>query len=101
MNKPNGGVCVAFETNDRYTYVAGDATPCYLPEKCALALRQYVFVMPNHFVICDRVVSTDAGYKKSWLLHTQNEPVVNGGMFTAGHEDGRLFCTTLYPRDAV
>lgn len=101
MNKPNGGICKAFETNDRYTYVCGDATPCYLPEKCALALRQYVFVMPDHFIVCDRVISTDASYKKSWLLHTQNEPEVNGNTFTAMHEDGRLFCTTLYPKNAV
>jgi heparin/heparan-sulfate lyase len=101
MNKTTGGACVAFETNDRYTYVAGDATPCYLPEKCALALRQYVFIMSDHFVICDRVISTQANYKKSWLLHTQNEPIVDGRRFRADHENGRLFCSTLYPGDAV
>lgn len=101
MNKTTGGRCVAFETNDRYTYVAGDATPCYLPEKCTLALRQYVFIMPNHFVICDRVVSTQADYKKSWLLHTQNEPMVDGKQFIADHENGRLFCSTIYPKNAV
>lgn len=101
MYKTNGGKCVAFETNDYYTYVAGDATPCYLPDKCALALRQYVFIMPDHFVICDRVISTQADYKKAWLLHTQNEPLVDGKQFRADHEGGRLFCTTLYPKDAV
>ena len=99
--KPNGGICRAFETNDHYTYVAGDATPCYLPEKCELALRQYVFIMPNHFIICDRVTSTDASYKKDWLLHTQNEPVIDGDTFSASHEDGRLFCRTVYPRNAI
>jgi heparin/heparan-sulfate lyase len=101
MYKTNGGKCVAFETNDHYTYIAGDATPCYLPEKCALALRQYVFLMPNHFIICDRVVSTDASYRKDWLLHTQNEPAVNGKQFRADHEGGRLFCTTILPRNAI
>lgn len=98
--KTTGGKCAAFETNPHYTYAAGDATECYLPEKCTLALRQIVFVMPNHFVICDRVTSTKAEYKKDWLLHTQNEPVVNANQFCADHEEGRLFCTTLYPRDA-
>ncbi len=101
MDKTNGGECVAFETNDVYTYIAGDATSCYNPEKCALALRQYVFIMPNHFVICDWVKSTKAEYKKSWLLHTQNEPLVEGGMFRADHEGGRLFCSTVYPRHAT
>ncbi len=67
--------------NDRYVYVAGDATACYrhgarrpagqknLPEKCTLATRQIVFLMPNHFVIFDRVATTDPAYRKQWLLH--------------------------------
>jgi heparin/heparan-sulfate lyase len=99
--RTNGGKCVAFETNDTYTYVAGDATPCYRPEKCALALRQMIFVMPNHFIICDRVTSTVAAYKKDWLLHTQNEPSVSGDTFRVDHEEGRLFCRTIYPPDAT
>ena len=101
MFRTNGGICTAFETNDHYSYVAGDATPCYLPEKCGLALRQYVFVYPDYFVICDRMASTDASFKKEWLLHTQNEPVIEGNQFSAGHEEGRLFCRTLFPEDAV
>lgn len=101
MYKTTGGKCVAFETNAHYTYVAGDATSCYRQEKCNLVLRQFVFVMPNHFVICDRIISTKAEYKKDWLLHTQNEPVVEGKQFHADEGEGRLFCRTLYPADAV
>ena len=101
MNKTTGGKCIAFETNDHYTYVAGDVTTCYLPEKCGLALRQYVFVYPDYFVICDRVTSTNAGYKKDWLLHSQNEPLVEGKQFRVDHEEGRLFCRTMYPENAV
>lgn len=101
MYKQNGGNCVAFETGDYYTYVAGDATECYLPEKCDLALRQYVFVYPDWFVICDRVTSADKSYRKEWLLHTQNEPEVTGNMFKADHEEGRIFCLTMYPKNAV
>ncbi len=100
-SKTTGGRCVAFETGPLFTYVAGDATPCYRPEKCALALRQFVFVMPCHFVICDRVVSTKAEFRKEWLLHTQNEPAVEGKEFRADHEEGRLICRTLLPKDAV
>ena len=101
MNEPNGGICRAFETNDFYTYVAGDATPCYDEAKCRLALRQFVFVYPDYFVICDRVTSTKPEYAKEWLLHTQNEPSVSGNTFRADHEGGRIFCRTLYPEDAV
>ncbi len=99
--KTTGGICAAFETNPFYTYAAGDATPCYRPEKCRLALRQYLFVYPDYFVICDRVQSTKASYKKDWLLHTQNEPNVNGNVFSTVEGEGKLFCKTLYPRDAV
>ena len=99
--KTTGGRCAAFETGPHFTYVAGDATACYRPEKCARALRQFVFVMPRHFVVCDRVTSTKAEYRKEWLLHTQNEPQVEGREFRADHEEGRLFCRTLYPGDAV
>ena len=63
-------------------------------------MRQYVFIYPYYFVICDRVTSTDASYRKEWLLHTQNEPVVDGTMFRADPEGGRLFCRTMYPIDA-
>jgi len=101
MNRTTGGTCAAFETNDVYTYVAGDATACYLPEKCGLALRQYVFVYPDYFVICDRVRAKDASYRKEWLFHTQNEPVVTGDTFRADHEGGRIFCRTLFPKDAA
>ncbi len=99
--RTTGGECVAFETNPHYTYVAGDATACYRPEKCELALRQFVFIIPDMFVICDRVTSTNPEYKKTWLLHTQNEPVVKKSSFYADEGEGRLLCKTIYPTDAV
>jgi hypothetical protein len=108
-----GSIVRAFETNDDFTYVAGDATACYqhgaavneqgenLPEKCSLATRQLVFLMPNHFVICDRITTTDAAYRTQWLVHTAREPAVDGGIIRADHGDGRLFCRTLLPRVAT
>jgi len=98
--KATGGKCAAFEANEHYTYVAGDTTACYRPEKCRLALRQFIFVMPNHFVVCDRVTAIKPEFKKDWLLHTQNEPKVEGKIFSADEGEGRLFCRTLFPKDA-
>jgi len=100
MNKRTGGKVAAFETNDHYAYVAGDATGCYSDAKCRLALRQFVFVPPDYFVICDRVTSSKPEYAKAWLLHTQNKPKVDGMRFGAEEGDGRLFCRTLFPRQA-
>ncbi len=100
-----GSVLKAFETNDRYVYVAGDATTCYqhggkMPQKCSLVTRQLVFLTPNHFVICDRVVSTKPEYRKEWLLHSAHEPTVFGNTFRVDHLNGRLFCQTILPADA-
>ena len=111
QHKSIGSVVKAFRTNGDFVYVAGDATPCYqhgvpkkgdprLPEKCSLVTRQFVFLLPNHFVIFDRVVATDAGYGKDWLLHTAREPAISGKTFRADDGRGRLFCRTLLPEDA-
>jgi len=97
----NASALVAFETNDLFSYVAGDATAAYRPEKCELCTRQMVFVYPNHFVIFDRVRSTQPEYRKRWLVHTAREPRIDGATIVADHEEGRMFCRTLLPADAV
>jgi len=92
---------IAFETGPLYSYAASDATPTYNPDKCARMVRQFVFVPPDHFVVFDRVASTKAEYPKRWLLHTGNEPRVQGQGFRADQDEGRLFCRILYPEDAT
>lgn len=100
QKKALGSKVVAFETSGDYSYVAGDSTATYHQKKCRLALRQFVFLPPNHFVVFDRVSSTQPEYKKAWLLHTAVEPRVEGSEFSAGHQGGRLFCRTLLPQKA-
>jgi heparinase II/III-like protein/zinc carboxypeptidase len=112
QHKQLGSVVKAFETNGDYVYVAGDATACYqhgqikrtgqpdLPEKCEQVTRQVVFLMPNHFVIFDRVKSTEASYRKDWLLHTAYKPVIKNKTIQADHREGRMLCQTILPTDA-
>ncbi len=98
------GLCsrpAAFESREHYAYVAGDAGSCYHPDKCRLALRQFVFLPPHHFVVFDRVSSVSAEQRKTWLLHTATEPVFDGRTFHADEGEGRLFCRTLLPEDAL
>lgn len=95
-----GSEVIAFETTPNYSYVAGDATDTYHEEKCNNAVRQFVYIPPDHFVIFDRVRATDREYEKTWLLHTAHEPTIEGDTVTAVHEDGCLFSQTLLPRDA-
>jgi heparin/heparan-sulfate lyase len=93
---------VAFETNALYSYAATDATACYDPRKCKEAVRQFVFVHPDTFVVCDRVTAARADQRKAWLLHTVNEPriMVDGRTFRAEHREGALICRTVLPSDA-
>ncbi len=101
QRKVLGSTVVAFETRPEYAYAAGDATDAYHPDKCRLALRQFVFIAPDWFVIFDRVISTAPTYPKTWLLHTTAEPALEGDTFSAAHEEGRLFCRTLLPERAA
>ncbi len=100
QNQVTGSRVIAFESAPQFAYVAGDATATYNPAKCRMAVRQFVFLPPDHFVILDRVVATQPQYEKTWLLHTAGEPDIRGAVFTARHEQGRLFSRTLLPEGA-
>ena len=101
QNKTLGSEVIAFETGPYYSYVAGDATPVYSSEKCELIVRQFIFLPPDHFVVFDRVVSTQADYAKTWLMHHANEPVFDGNTWHSDQNNGRIFCRTLLPEDAT
>ena len=95
-----GSEVIAFDEKAEYVYIASDATASYHPGKAELVLRQFVFLPPDHFVILDRVHTTQPEFYKRWLLHTAAEPIVNGNEFYTDHWGGRLFCKTLYPENA-
>jgi len=92
---------LAFETSPYFSYVATDATGTYSPDKCKQMVRQFIYMNPDHFLVFDRVISARPEYKKEWLLHTSNEPVIEGKTFRADQGKGRIFCRTLYPGDSV
>jgi hypothetical protein len=101
QNEALGSRMIAFETNPYFAYAAGDATPVYRSEKCALAVRQFIFIPPCQFVVFDRVTSTKAEYPKRWLLHHANRPeTVDERTWRTDQEGGRLYCRTLLPADA-
>ena len=101
MRSPTGAVIRAFHTTADYTYIASDATACYHPDKCRLALRQFVHIQPDTFVIFDRVETVKSENRTTWLLHTAEEPQVAGDHFSAVRRGGRLWCQTFLPREAV
>ena len=90
---------LAFETNDDYTYIASDATALY-GKKCTEAVRQFVHLLPDTFIVYDRVGAAEASDRKAWLLHVKDEPSINGRLTVADSGKGRLFCETVLPDDA-
>lgn len=70
-----------------YSYLKGDITQAYT-EKVKEAKRSFVFLnlhsaeVPAALIVFDKVVSSDAQFKKFWLLHSIEEPVIENNRFT-------------------
>ncbi len=102
QDKVLGSRVAAFEARGDYVYAAVDATPVYRAEKCEAAIRQFIFVPPHHFAVFDRVTAVKPEYAKRWLLHHANEPaLVDARTWRSDQAEGRIFCRTLLPEDAV
>ena len=96
-----GSKLLTLEETKDYVYLASDATASYHSDKAQLVMREFVYFMPDLFVIFDRVVSTDPGYNKSWLLHTVAEPKMISDMeFSESSDGGKMICRTLFPKNA-
>ena len=82
-----------------YASILCDATEAYRKEKCKLAEREFIHLQKDMFLVIDRIITTDASFRKRWLLHTQNKITVDGKTFSAEEQDGRLKGIVLYPTD--
>jgi hypothetical protein len=99
-----------------YRYARADATRAYQPSKLEGFTRELVQLREaNVLVVIDRVRSTDASYRKAWLLHGVSEPRVvapatgadaghggtlyrNASLVTFEDGGGRLRVHSLLPR---
>ncbi len=91
-----------------YTYFMGDMTNWY-SDKVSEFKRSFMFLnffdetYPGALIVFDKVVSSDANYKKSWLLHSQQEPIVDGNITTIIRNEngynGKLINETLLPEN--
>lgn len=89
-----------------YALLQGDLTRAYSP-KVKTVKRSFVFLnlhdrqVPAALVVFDRVASADPSFRKSWLLHTQEEPALRGNGATVActrqGEGGRLNLDVLLP----
>jgi hypothetical protein len=98
-----------------YQYALGDATKAFF-NKVRAFTRELLYVPdPNILVVFDRVVSTNPNFRKAWLLHGVNPPIVDSGKnaangtkefpaaktfkFTEGA--GELLVHSLLPRERL
>jgi heparin/heparan-sulfate lyase len=90
----------------RYTLLTSDITAAY-GKKVESVVRSSVFLnlgdpkAPAALIVYDRVVATDPAFKKLWLLHTIEEPQIDGGRTIVDRTEygqrGRLVLTSLLP----
>ena len=98
QNRKCVGKNLGFTQNDRYLITGGDATKCYSDKKCKEAVRMFVYIKPDYFVIYDRLESVKPDQQKVFVLHTQNEPELKDGVWTNTEFKGKLFTKTLLPK---
>jgi len=93
------GEILDYDANDSYTYIVGDATKSYSPNKLNEFKRAFLYIRPNIFVIFDRVESTKAEFVKTWLLHSADEPHLKDTTAEISNDESNLRIWTVYPVD--
>lgn len=93
------------ETPD-FSYLKGDLTKAYTA-KVQDFKRSFVFLNlknddhPGALIVYDKVTASNSNLKKTWLLHSENAPVINGDTVTLQRTDkgfnGKLVNRTLLP----
>lgn len=90
-----------------YSYLKGDITQAYT-RKVKEAKRSFVFLnlqseqVPAALIVYDKVVVSNPGYRKYWLLHSIEEPTLESNTFTVrctkDGDSGMLHNTVLLPQ---
>ncbi len=116
QNKTSGtyyetGDLKTFEQTSCHAYVACDVTAAYdstvvttngNAAKVSEVTRQFVFFPPDHFIVFDRVESTNASFAKRMLVHAIGSVATTGSNgFTLTNGAGTLYGTTLLPAQAA
>ncbi len=92
-----------------YAYIGGDISAAYTPAEAAYVGRNMLAYYtddadaPMYFIVYDKITSTDESYKKTFLLHTANEPVIDESAKTviSTENGGRLVLKSLLGGDNI
>lgn len=90
-----------------YSYLKGDITQAYT-RKVKEAKRSFVFLnlksetVPAALIVYDKVSASSPDFRKYWLLHSIEEPTLEGNTFTVRRtkdgDSGMLHNTVLLPQ---
>jgi heparin/heparan-sulfate lyase len=93
-----------------YTYLKGDLTKAY-SAKVSKVERSFVFLnlapapIRAALIVYDRVVAANPDFKKTWLIHSMEEPAIDGAGITIAPKErgwtGKLVNRVLLPAGAV
>ncbi|MBI4605006.1 MAG: fibronectin type III domain-containing protein [Planctomycetes bacterium] len=98
-----GGV-KAYEDTSLYTYAVADGAPAYNPVKMAAFHRHFLWIKTfpgwSHaaLAVFDEVEATKSTFRKAYVLHTQQKPVVSGPLVYATNGGGMLYQRTVFPQ---
>ncbi len=93
-----------------YSYIKTDLSPAYgykvnKYERSFMYLNFFDNEYPGALIVLDDIASKDAAFKKSWLLHSEEEPVIDGNTAVIERNQyeyhGRLTNETLLPEKYV
>ena len=99
------GEVLGHASGDAYAYLHGDLTRAY-SGKARQVERSFVFLnlkgerVKAALIVFDRVVAANPDFKRYWLLHSIEEPRVEGGTITVQH-GGKLVDQVLLPERAA
>ncbi|MFH1756118.1 MAG: Ig-like domain-containing protein [Candidatus Latescibacterota bacterium] len=101
------GHIAKYESSANYTYAVGDASDAYYAGQKEAGgqplihtyQREIVHIKPDHIIVFDRITPVDSTADITWLLHTKNQPVINGDIAMASNGSGRLFQRTMLPEN--
>lgn len=89
-----------------FSYLKGDITHAYT-NKVSQVKRTFVFlnlkeeIHPAALIVFDKVISSNENFKKTWLLHSIEEPVIDGNkteiIRSKKGYNGKMVNTTLWP----
>ncbi len=92
-----------------YAYLGGDITEAYDTTEVSHISRQMLTLytddpdVPMYFIVCDKLITTDASYKKTFLLHSTYEPTIDleNKTVTSVEDGGRLVLKVLLGGDNI